>query len=42
MPEFLILSVETGGDDGKPSGDILAGVDDSAFVVDYVRAYQYK
>ena len=42
VPEFLILSVETGGIDGVPEGDILGGVDESAFVVDYVRAYQYK
>ena len=42
VPEFLILSVETGGNNGKADGDILAGVDESAFVVDYVRAYQYK
>ena len=42
VPEWLILSVETGGKDGVPSGDILKGVESSEFVVDYVRAYAYK
>ncbi|MBQ6019304.1 MAG: hypothetical protein IJL26_03900, partial [Clostridia bacterium] len=42
VPEFLILSVETGGNDGVPSCNYLEGVDESVFVVDYVRAYQYK
>ncbi len=41
VPEFMILSVETGGVDGVPDGDILGG-QESAFIVDYVRAYQYK
>ena len=42
VPEFLILSVEVGGNDGVASGDVLKGVEDSSFIVDYVRAYQYK
>ena len=42
VPEFLILSVEVGGTNGVPSTDYLKGVDSSEFVVDYVRAYQYK
>ncbi|MBQ6163736.1 MAG: glycoside hydrolase family 16 protein [Clostridia bacterium] len=42
VPEFLILSVETGGNDGVPSCNYLEGLDESVFVVDYVRAYQYK
>ena len=41
-PEFLILSVEISGENGVAATDALAGVDDSEFVVDYVRAYQYK
>ncbi len=42
VPEWLILSVETGGKDGVPSCDILEGVEKSEFVVDYVRAYTHK
>ena len=42
MPEFLILSVEVGGNDNVPQTDVLKGIDKSEFVVDYVRAYQYK
>ncbi|MCR5523543.1 MAG: glycoside hydrolase family 16 protein [Clostridia bacterium] len=42
VPEFLILSVETGGDDGIPESDVLAGADKSEFIVDYVRAYRFK
>ena len=42
VPEFMILSVEVGGTDGQPSCDFLKGIDESAFIVDYVRAYQYK
>ena len=42
VPEWLILSVETGGKDGVPSCGILDGVESSEFVVDYVRAYAYK
>ena len=42
VPEFLILSVEVGGDDNVPQTDVLKGIDASEFVVDYVRAYQYK
>lgn len=39
VPEWLILSVETGGKDGVPSCDFLSGIDKSEFIVDYVRAY---
>ena len=42
VPEFMILSVEVGGENGVPSGNNLNGIAESAFVVDYVRAYQYK
>ncbi len=42
VPEWLILSVEVGGEDGKPTCETLAGVESSEFVVDYVRAYAYK
>ncbi len=42
VPEFMILSVEVGGTDGVPSTDFLKGIDSSEFIVDYVRAYQYK
>lgn len=47
-PEYLILSVEVGGSNGVPDPDSWAGdmsKNDclpSDFVVDYVRAYQYK
>ena len=47
VPEYLLLSVEVGGDDAVP-GDSWAGdaiAKDSHptdFVVDYVRVYQYK
>lgn len=47
-PEYLILSVEVGGSNGVPDPDSWAGDmsknEDlpSDFVVDYVRAYQYK
>ena len=42
VPEFMILSVEVGGNDGVPSTEFLKGIDSSEFIVDYVRAYQYK
>lgn len=42
VPEFMILSVEVGGKDGVAETNLLDGIDNSAFVVDYVRAYQYK
>ena len=42
VPEYLLLSVEVRGKDGAPLMDSLKGVDRSEFVVDYVRAYQYK
>lgn len=47
-PEYLILSVEIGGSNGQPDPDSWAGditkneTLDADFVVDYVRAYQYK
>lgn len=47
-PEYMILSVEFGGSNGTPDPDSWAGdvtendVTDSDFVVDYVRAYQYR
>ncbi len=47
VPEYLLLSVEIGGDDAVP-GESWAGgplAEDSKvtdFIVDYVRAYQYK
>lgn len=48
VPEYLLLSVEVGGSDGIPS-DSWAGpsIETNAqaptdFIVDYVRAYQYK
>ena len=42
VPEFLILSVEISGENGVAEKDVLQGVDSSEFIVDYVRAYQYK
>ena len=42
VPEYLLLSVEVRGKDGKPANDSLFGIDASEFIVDYVRAYQYK
>ncbi len=51
VPEYMILSVEIDGKDGVPSkqhtkdviGNNEGGTDfTSEFVVDYVRAYQYK
>ncbi|MBQ6065894.1 MAG: glycoside hydrolase family 16 protein [Clostridia bacterium] len=42
VPEFIILSVEISGENGIATKDALAGVDSSEFIVDYVRAYQYK
>ena len=42
VPEFMILSVEVGGNDGIPQTNPLDGIDNSEFIVDYVRAYQYK
>lgn len=47
VPEYMILSVEVGGTDGV-AGDSWAGAAPDTdfvptdFVVDYVRAYQYK
>ncbi len=42
VPEYLLLSVEVRGRDGVPVTDSLRGIESSEFVVDYVRAYQYK
>ena len=42
VPEFLILSVETSGKDGKASDSVSLDGVESDYVVDYVRAYQYK
>ena len=47
VPEFLILSVEIGGENAVP-GDSWSGAgltpdsETSDFIVDYVRCYQYK
>ncbi len=47
VPEFMILSVEVGGENAEP-GDSWAGASlapgdaPTDFVIDYVRAYQYK
>lgn len=40
-PLYLILSVEMSGDKGVPS-DRDKNADEAQFIVDYVRAYQYK
>ena len=40
-PLYLILSVEMSGDDGVPSGRDKNAAE-TQFIVDYVRAYQYK
>ena len=47
VPEFLLLSVEIGGENGKAeeswAGPALApDAEVSDFIVDYVRVYQYK
>ena len=47
VPEYLILSVEVGGENGEPGeswapGVISAGDTPTDFIVDYVRAYQFK
>lgn len=43
VPEYMLLSVEVGGLNGKPDhDDPLSGLSYSDYVVDYVRAYQYK
>ena len=48
VPQYLILSVEVGGSNGMPDKSSWAGDMNkneclpSDFVVDYVRAYQYK
>lgn len=51
VPEYMILSVEVGGENGKPDGGLTMGPIyenesgmefTSDFIVDYVRAYQYK
>ncbi len=40
--EYLILSVEMSGENGIPSGRENSPAEDSEFVVDYVKVYQYK
>lgn len=48
VPEFMIISTEVAGADGVPSENILNHEKEndthmpSDFIVDYVRAYQYK
>ena len=47
VPEYLILSIEVGGNNAVPEKDWVGGPireDDEItdFIVDYVRAYQYK
>ena len=42
VPEYIVLSVETGGNNGAPNTDVLKGVESSEYIVDYVRAYTYK
>lgn len=46
-PEYLILSVEVGGENGEPGeswapGVLSQGDTPTDFIVDYVRAYQFK
>lgn len=41
-PEYLILSVEMRGENGIPSQRENAPGEETQFVVDYVRVYQYK
>ncbi len=40
--EYLILSVEMRGENGIPSERENAPADDAFFIVDYVKAYQYR
>ncbi len=40
--EYIILSVEMKGENGIPSQRENAPADDAYFIVDYVKAYQYK
>ncbi len=40
--EYIILSVEMRGENGIPSERENAPADDAFFIVDYVKAYQYK
>ncbi len=40
--EYMILSVEMRGENGVPSERENSPAEDSYFIVDYVRAYQYK
>ena len=47
VPEYLILSVEVGGNNAVPAADWTGGPltpdsEPTDFVIDYVRAYQYK
>lgn len=41
-PEYLILSVEMKGENGIPSQRENAKCEETEFIVDYVRVYQYK
>lgn len=46
-PEYMILSVEVGGENAEPgaswaSGALSADEAPTDFIIDYVRAYQYK
>ena len=40
--EYLILSVEMKGENGIPSQRENAPAEDTQFIVDYVKVYQYK
>ena len=47
VPEYLILSVEVGGNNAEPArdwigGPLTPGCEVTDFIVDYVRAYRYK
>ncbi len=41
-PEYLILSVEVGGNDAIPAAGLAKNDYPADYLVDYVRAYQYK
>ena len=41
-PEYMILSLEVAGDNAVPSGKSADKTKEYDFVIDYVRAYQYK
>ena len=47
VPMYLILSVEVGGNNAVPAADWTGGpltpdCEPTDFIIDYVRAYQYK